>query len=361
MTIVRLRVTTAAVGVVFAFILWRAHQEWMLPFLRTFADIMLDALPYLALGSIVSALIEKYMSDRLIERFAPRRKLYGVFFGSLLGLALPLCECGMIPIVRRLLRKGLPAYIGIVYMAAGPILNPIVIVSTLVAFRDDPRLAYARFGLAFLVTVALGLMLTILLTRSPLREPKGGGTAGIGPFDAHGYHGHGHSHGHHHHHEHGHSHDHGHSHGHHHRHASSRGGWRGWLTGVPQHAAEDMLDMSKYLLIGALITAAVQNVVSQDTFAAVAGNDLISHLFMMAFAFLLSLCSTADAFVAVSFDHLFPPGALLSFLVFGPMMDLKGALMMLSTFRTKFVIYFGLLTAWLVLIGSHIFERMGWI
>lgn len=376
MTIVRLRVTTAAVGVVFAYILWHAHQEWMQPFLRTFASIMLDALPYLALGSIVSALIESFLSDRHIQRFAPRRKLYGVFFGSLLGLALPLCECGMIPIVRRLLRKGLPAYIGIVYMAAGPILNPIVIVSTLVAFRDDPRLAYARFGLAFAVTIALGFMLSLLLTRNPLREPRGSGSTGSSAANhndahtpanvhthelSHGHehkHGHEHGHDHDHEHEHGHGHDHGH---HHHHHAPAGGGWRSRLSGISHHAAQDLWDMGKYLLAGALITAAVQSAVSQDTFAAVAGHDLISHLFMMGFAFLLSLCSTSDAFVAASFDHLFPPGALLSFLVFGPMMDLKGALMMLSTFRTKFVVHFALLTAWLVLIGSHVFERMGWI
>lgn len=367
--------TTAAVGIVFAFILYHAHQDWMRPFLRTFAGIMLDALPYLALGSLVSALIEAFLSDRHIQRFAPRRKLYGVFFGSLLGFALPLCECGMIPIVRRLLRKGLPAYIGIVYMAAGPILNPIVIVSTFVAFRDDPRLAYARFGLALAVTVVLGLMLSILLTRSPLREAKGGGASGIaldsharGMEQAHANDHDGHEHVHTdkqtHEHEHGHEHDHEHGHGHghhHHHHGPADGNWRSKLAGVPQHAVQDLWDMGKYLLIGAFLTAAVQSLVSRDTFAAIAGHDLISHLFMMGFAFLLSLCSTTDAFVAASFDHLFPPGALLSFLVFGPMMDLKGALMMLSTFRTRFVIHFALLTAWLVLIGSHLFERMGWI
>lgn len=366
MTIVRLRLLTAAAALAFAMLMWREGPPWVPPLLRTFSGILLDALPYLALGSLVSALIQAFLTDRHIQRFAPRRRLYGVLFGSLLGLALPLCECGMIPVVRRLIRKGLPAYIGIVYMAAGPILNPVVIVSTLAAFPDEPRMALARFGLAFAVALALGLLLSVLLTRSPLKERKDG-SAGAAEAREHGHPAHGHRHGHHHGHEHEHEHDHdhdrdhGHGHAHHHHHGPVEGDWKVKLASVPLHAVEDLWDMGKYLLAGALLTAAVQTAVSPNAFAAVAGHDLISHLFMMGFAFLLSLCSTSDAFVAASFRHLFPPGALLSFLVLGPMMDLKGALMMLSVFRARFVLHYALLTAWLVLIGSHIFERSGWL
>lgn len=358
MTIVRLRLVTAAAGVAFFALLWRNHSAWLAPFVRTFAGILLDALPYLALGSVVSALLHTYVSDGFVGRIAPRNKLYGTLFGSLLGMALPLCECGMIPVVRGLIRKGLPAYIGIVYLAAGPILNPIVMASTFAAFRESPHLAFARFGLAFFVTVALGLLLSVLIRQNPLREDR----AGQGYLHTHSRdrdHGHGHGHDHvHHHHHHHHDHDDGH---HQHHHGAEDGGWARKLAGVPLHAAEDMWDMGKYLLLGSAITAAVQTAVTDETFAAVAGHDLLSHLFMMGLAFVLSLCSTADAFIAASFVHLFPPGALLSFLVFGPMLDLKSTLVLLSTFRKSFVLLFALLTAWLVLLGSHIFESLGWV
>jgi len=380
LAIFRLRYLAAAAGAAYLLLFWRNHAAWLHPFVHTFAGIALDALPYLALGSVVSALIQTYVSDRLIGRFAPRNRLVGVLFGSTLGLVLPLCECGMIPVVRRLLRKGLPPYVGIVFLVAGPILNPIVIASTLAAFRGDPGLAYARFGLAFAVAVALGLMLSVLLKQNPLREPphgRHGHSHGHVSSDGdHGYghaheQGHSHEHGHSHKHEHEHAHEqkhvHGHSHGlfgghHHHDHSvPTEGPWHRKLSAIALHSAEDMWDMGKYLLAGSFITAAVQTAVSQETFAAVAGYDLVSHLFMMGFAFILSLCSTSDAFVAASFVHLFRPGALLSFLVLGPMMDFKSTLMMLSTFRRGFVVQFALLTAWLVLLGSHIFERYGWV
>lgn len=382
MAIFRLRYLAAAAGAAYLLLLWRNHAAWLQPFVRTFAGILLDALPYLALGSVVSALIQTYVSDRLIGRFAPRNRLVGVLFGSTLGIVLPLCECGMIPVVRRLLRKGLPPYVGIVFLVAGPILNPIVIASTLAAFRGDPGLAYARFGLAFAVAVALGLMLSVLLKQNPLREPspvRHGHSHGHAHEHGHSHeHGHGHKHDDHEHkhgghehdregHDHEHKHDHGHSHGlfgghHHHDHSvPAEGPWHRKLAAIALHSAEDMWDMGKYLLAGSFITAAVQTAVSQETFAAVAGYDLVSHLFMMGFAFILSLCSTSDAFVAASFVHLFRPGALLSFLVLGPMMDFKSTLMMLSTFRRGFVVQFALLTAWLVLLGSHIFERYGWV
>lgn len=317
----------AVSGIVLFFLFVSHDGDYAVKLLDTFASILFDALPFLLAGSFVSALLHIYIKDEHVRRYAPRNKLYGVLFGSLLGLVVPLCECGMVPVVRRLIRKGLPAYIGLVYLAAGPVLNPIVIASTFSAFRHAPQLAAARFLLALAVTIALGLLLTLIIRSSPLRAERSGEPE--------------HSHGHHHHHH--------------------QGNWQAKLKEVPGHAAEDLWDMGKYFLAGSLITAVMQTTIDREAFAAIAGNDLLSHLFMMGFAYVLSLCSTADAFVAASFDHLFPAGALLSFLVLGPMVDFKGTLMMLSVFRTRFVLVYALLTAWLVLLGSHIFERMNWI
>ncbi|THF82630.1 permease [Cohnella fermenti] len=335
--------------------LWIRAPGYAGKLFEAFASILFDALPYLIAGSFVSALLDAFLKDEHVRRFAPGNKLYGVLFGSFLGLLVPLCECGMVPVVRRLIRKGLPAYIGLVYIAAGPILNPIVIASTFSAFRDDPRLAAARFLLALAVAMALGLLLSLMMRGSPLREDRASGR--------HGHDHHSHPHHAHHHHHHRHSHHHGHHHhGHSHDHDGTSGGtWREKLRTVPSHAAEDLWDMGKYFLAGSLITAFMQTSIDRDAFAAIAGHDLISHLFMMGFAYALSLCSTADAFVAASFSHLFPAGALLSFLVFGPMVDFKGTLLMLSVFRARIVLAYVLLAAWLVLLGSHIFERMNWL
>lgn len=306
-----------------------------------FLSIVLEALPFLLIGVLVSALLQAFVSDGLIARLTPRHPIAGALFGSLLGLLLPLCECGMIPIVRRLMRKGLPAYIGITYIVAGPILNPVVIGATFAAFRSNEGLAYSRFALALLVSIGLSLLLYAFLRTNPLKTS---------PQQVHSHH----------------HHDHGHDHAPYHRASSSApatrlGGLLRKLGHTPGHASEEFFDMGKYLLLGAFITALLQTFVSRQSFAVVADHELGSHLFMMGFAFALSLCSTSDAFVAASFNTMFPPGALLAFLVFGPMVDLKSTLMMLGVFRRSFVFKFVAVVFALVLVGSLAFGIFGWV
>lgn len=330
----------------------RDISEWSFDYSRLqsfkiiFLSIILEALPFLLIGVFVSALLQAFVSDKLIQRLTPRNPIAGTLFGSLLGIILPLCECGMIPIVRRLIRKGLPAYIGIVYIVAGPIINPIVFGATFAAFRTNKELAYSRFYLAFLVSVALGLILYYFLKKSPLKPDS--------PVSEH-VHDHSHTHSHEHH-EHSHQHKHNHVHMHEH---SYVGGFLKKMANTPGHAAEEFFDMGKYLILGSFITAVLQTIISRESFAAVADNEFLSHIFMMGFAYVLSLCSTSDAFVAASFNNMFPPAALLSFLVFGPMLDLKNTLMMLAVFRKGFVLKFSLLIAVLVLVGSILFDRLG--
>lgn len=315
---------------------WKFEADGLQNFKIIFLSIILEALPFLLIGVLVSALLQSFVSDKLIQKLTPRNPIAGVLFGSLLGIVLPLCECGMIPIVRRLIRKGLPAYIGMIYIVAGPIINPIVFGATFAAFPMNRSLAYSRFYLAFWVAVSLGFILYYFLKRSPLKlEPS-------------------HAHAHSHHHHGGHSHTYSHEHSH-----QQEGSVLRKLSETPAHAAEEFFDMGKYLILGSLITALLQTIVNRASFASVADHELLSHLFMMSFAYILSLCSTSDAFVASSFNTMFPPAALLSFLVFGPMLDLKNTLMMLAVFRKKFVLKFSLLIAALVLLGSLLFDQLG--
>ncbi|WP_373230290.1 permease [Cohnella sp.] len=318
---------------------WSFDSARLQNFKIIFLSIILEALPFLLIGVFISALLQAFVSDNLIQKLTPRNPIAGTLFGSLLGIVLPLCECGMIPIVRRLIRKGLPAYIGIVYIVAGPIINPIVFGATFAAFRTNKELAYSRFYLAFLVSIALGLILYYFMKKSPLK-PENSVNEQV--------------HNHHHDHSHGHKHPHVHMHEHNHE-----GNWVKKMADTPGHAAEEFFDMGKFLILGSFITALLQTFISRESFAAVADHELVSHFFMMGFAYVLSLCSTSDAFVAASFTSMFPPAALLSFLVFGPMIDLKNTFMMLAVFRKRFVLKFSLLIAILVLVGSILFDRLG--
>ncbi|MDQ8733161.1 permease [Paenibacillus sp. LHD-38] len=290
-----------------------------------FISIILEAFPFILLGVLFSALLQVFVTDELIQKFTPKNPVAGVLFGALLGILFPLCECGMIPVVRRLIRKGMPAYIGIVYLLAGPIVNPIVYASTFTAFRTKPEMAYSRMGLAFVIAVIVGLLLYKFMKNSPLKTTQAAQMA---------------------HHGHSHSHDHG----------ASGSGFRGRVASILSHASDEFFEMGKYLIFGALLTAIIQTAIDRSTLAAFADQPIFSYVFMMGFAFILSICSTSDAFIASSFSGMFDFGPLLAFLVFGPMIDLKNTLMLLSTFRVKFVFILIALTAALTFIGAWITE-----
>ncbi|MGO4693682.1 permease [Paenibacillus sp. 2TAB26] len=298
-----------------------------------FISIILEAFPFILLGVIFSALLQVFVSDELIQKFMPKNPVLGVLFGALLGILFPLCECGMIPVVRRLIRKGMPAYIGIVYLLAGPIVNPIVFTSTFAAFRTTPEMAYARMILAFVIAVIIGLLLYKFMRSSPLKLAQ--------PFHLI---------------KQGHTHSHNHTHNH--EHGTSGTGFRGRAASTLSHASNEFFEMGKYFIFGAMLTAIIQTVIDRSTFEAFADQPLFSYLFMMGFAFILSICSTSDAFIASSFSGMFDFGPLLAFLVFGPMIDLKNTLMLLTTFRIKFVFILIVLTAALTFIGAWIMEAL---
>ncbi len=290
-----------------------------------FISIILEAFPFILLGVLFSALLQVFVTDELIRKFTPKNPIGGVLFGALLGLLFPLCECGMIPVVRRLIRKGMPAYIGIVYLLAGPIVNPIVYASTFTAFRTTPEMAYSRMGLAFAVSVVVGLLLYKFMRSNPLKA-----TPALNIV----------------HHGHTHTHDHG----------ANGNGFRGRIASILSHASDEFFEMGKYLIFGAFLTAVIQTVIERSTLTSFADQPFFSYIFMMAFAFILSICSTSDAFIASSFNGVFDFGPLLAFLVFGPMVDLKNTLMLLTTFRVKFVFTLIALTAVLTIIGAWITE-----
>jgi uncharacterized membrane protein YraQ (UPF0718 family) len=320
-----------------------------------FMDIFLDALPFMLLGVLLSTVVENFIPEGFIQRMTPKHPLGGILFACVLGIMFPLCECGMIPFVRRLMHKGMPLYIAVIFILVGPILNPIVFASTFMAFRGEPEMAYSRMGLTFGVALIVGLLLTRFLKSNPLRYPI---QNQINPTHHHGkastglHAEHIHTHDDHHHHNHVHNqshHEHEHHHGHNHSHVDSR------LMTMFSHGTTELFEMSKYLMLGALLTALIQTFVAQDSLSSIGQGPFISHMFMMGFAYLLSLCSTTDAFVAASFAKTFSSGSLLAFLVFGPMIDVKSTLMLLSIFKARFVLTLSIVVGITVLAGSLIF------
>ncbi|MEK0317810.1 permease [Cohnella sp. 56] len=295
-----------------------------------FVSIFLEALPFMLLGVLVSALLNLFVSEAALTRWLPRNPVLGVLCACLLGILLPVCECGMIPIVRRLLRKGMPVYIGIAYILAAPIVNPVTYFATYAAFRTMTDMALYRTLMGFAVAVAVGITLYLFQRANPIRTSAPGPATGVVPS--------------------GHQPHHTHTHAHTHSHDASGGSSR--LLSLATHDADEFFEMGKFLMLGALLTALIQTFVSRGELLELSGGVLGSHLLMMGFAYLISLCSTSDAFVAASFTGLFPKGALLAFLVYGPMIDFKNTLMLLSVFKSRFVVRLIVLVTLFVLVFS---------
>lgn len=288
-------------------------------FVTIFLGIFIEAVPFLLIGSIVSGLIAVFVDQSMIDRFLPRRALPAALAGAGMGLIFPVCECGVVPVTRRLYEKGLPMSIGVAFLLAAPVVNPVVMISTYAAFGWGPVL-WGRVGFSFLVAAVVGVIFHIARPQDILLPAVEQAHAAC-------------------------THPH-----HHHDHTAQKQGWFTRMQSALTTAGDDFLDMARYLIIGSLLAATMQTLVPQSMLLAIGQDAVTSVLAMQALAFVLSVCSTVDAFLALAFSGLFTTGSIITFLTFGPMVDIKSALMFLGVFQRRIVLYLILLPLLLTLL-----------
>jgi hypothetical protein len=301
-------------------------------FSTRFLGIFIEAVAFLLLGSLVSGLIAVFVSNDDLARLMPRNPIKAVFAGSLLGFIFPVCECGVVPVTRRLYQKGLPVSVGVTFLLAAPVMNPVVLASTFAAFRSTPLLEpilVGRYVITFIMAISVGLLFTLQTRPQRMLNPRalaalagGSSAADRLPLDR--------------------------------QRAGRKSVWAS-LREALRLAGDDFFDMGRYLVIGTALAAGMQTFIAQDTLRALAIHPVNSVLAMATLAFVLSLCSTTDAILALSFANAatgFTVGSLLTFLTFGPMVDIKSTMMYLSIFSRKTVLYMVLLPLLIsVLIG----------
>jgi uncharacterized protein len=256
-----------------------------------FISILIEALPFVTLGVLISGIIQIFVTEEMIAKIMPKNKVLAVLFASFLGILFPSCECGIVPIVSRLVSKGVPISAGIAFMLTAPIINPVVLFATFIAFGSDWKMPLYRAIGAVIVAIIVGILIAFRYKE--------------------------------------------HFHHHHSDGESSPFYKKIWQT--LEHAVEEFFSMGKYLIIGSLIAASVQTYIKTSTLVSIGQGQASSSIVMMALSFILSLCSEADAFIASSFRTTFSTGSLLAFLVFGPMVDIKNLMMMLATFKKRLV------------------------
>jgi uncharacterized protein len=288
-------------------------------FFLVFGSLLIEAVPFVLLGALVSAAIEVFVPASAFERLARLPGPLQLPAAGVAGFAFPVCECGSVPVARRLILRGVHPAAGITFMLAAPILNPVVLASTWVAYsgRDALEMTLGRAGLGALLAFTVAILIGKDGAGTLLRIRK---TA---------------------------QHTHGDGHGH--------GGSR--PRALVDHLSGDLFFMGKFVVAGAALAAALQTAIPTSLFTGVLATPLVSALLMMLLAVMLSLCSEADAFVAVSFVQ-FPLGSQLAFLVFGPVIDLKLGLLYGATFGWKFVAWLVVVTTPVVLAGSLLFNAL---
>lgn len=260
-----------------------------------FLAIFLEGLPFIFLGTIVSGFLGTYLPKNAFERWLPKNTMLAVLMSGLLGAIFPVCECAVVPVIRRLVKNGLPVSCAITYMLAAPIFNPVTAISTFKAFNNSYEVAGSRLFLGYAIAVIVGLVMARIAHEYFLKPSvKEAG----------------------------------------HDHAHPR-----TLNAAMNNSLRDLMDVGLYFTIGVVLTAMLKSTVIDPTsefWKGLEGNSILATPAMMVLAFILSLCSTSDAFIAANIGN-FKYGPKLAFMVFGPMMDAKLIFLYSTVFKWKFI------------------------
>ncbi|HEO7258407.1 TPA: permease [Streptococcus agalactiae] len=272
----------------------------VLQWFAIFISIIIEALPFVLLGTILSGIIEVFITPDIVNKFLPKNKFLRVLFGTFVGFVFPSCECGIIPIINRFLEKKVPSYTAVPFLATAPIINPIVLFATYSAFGNSIRFLILRFVGSTIVAIALGVMLAFLVDDNILKEDAK-------PTHFHDY---------------------------------SDKKWYQKIFLALAHAIDEFFDTGRYLVFGTLIASAMQIYLPTRVLTTIGHSPITAILVMMLLAFILSLCSEADAFIGASLLSTFGIAPVMAFLLIGPMIDIKNLMMMVNSFKTRFIVQF---------------------
>jgi uncharacterized membrane protein YraQ (UPF0718 family) len=264
-----------------------AFQAWA----ARFVAVCVQAFPFLVLGVVLSAAIAAFVPADFFHRVVPKRTALAVPVAGLAGAVVPGCECASVPVAGALVRRGVAPAAAFTFMLASPAINPIVVVSTFVAFPGNPEMVAARVAASLLAAVSIGWLWARLGKTEWLRLPQ-------------------------------------------HRHHED-GKWPAFWAAI----RHDFLHAGGYLVIGAAIAASLNTLVPETWLQPIADHPVLGVLALAVLAVLVSICSESDAFVAASLTQ-FSPTAKLAFMVVGPFVDVKLAAMQAGTFGRRFAARF---------------------
>ena len=264
-------------------------------FITLSLGVIIEALPFVMLGLFFSIIVRLWLPHDWLLKYLPKQPFLRRALISLLGVFMPVCECGNVPLARGLLAKGLTPAESLTFLLAAPILNPVTIITTQQAFSDDNTVLIARILGGFLIANLIGWIYSSTRQDAMLRpefiaickEKKDN---------------------------------------------SNR------LVDALNFFKHETRSMMPALVIGAMVAGFIQVVVPRETILLLGNSPAWSVLVMAVLAFVVSICSSVDAFFALAFRGSFTSGSLVSFLTFGPMIDVKMLSLMRTTYRRNILL-----------------------
>jgi len=257
-------------------------------------SVLIESLPFVMLGVLLSIVVQVWVPPGVIERWMPRRGWARRAVLSLLGMVVPVCECGNVPFARGLLLRGFSVSETLTFLIAAPIVNPIVIITTHQAFGFDDGILITRLAGGYLIANLIGWLYSRHPDPDALLTERFLATCELVEGEA---------------------------------------GGRGRRS-LAQFVVE-LRAVMPALVIGSAVAGAVQVLVPRDTLLAIGSNPALSIIAMIALAMVVSICSNVDSFFALSFASTFTPGSIVAFLLVGPLVDVKMLALLRTTFRTK--------------------------
>jgi uncharacterized membrane protein YraQ (UPF0718 family)/Ni2+-binding GTPase involved in maturation of urease and hydrogenase len=276
-------------------------------FYTVFISILIQGLPFILVGSFVSAIIQICISRETFIKLFPKNIFLSCIIAALTGLLFPICDCGTIPVVKGLIKKKIPLAAGVTFMLAAPIVNPIAIISTVYAFQGMKSVVIYRITAGIIISILVGLIMQFCTKKneSILKSEDTIIDCNCGFCDDN------------------------------YVYSKSK---LDKIKAVFIHAGDEFFNIGKFMIIGTFLSSIFQNVVSINNNMYIPKDNRISLILMILLSFLLSVCSTSDAFIAKGFLKQFSINSIMGFLVVGPMLDIKNTIMLFGSFKKKFVL-----------------------
>ncbi|MGL5379696.1 permease [Clostridium sp.] len=292
-------------------------EKWTI----TFISIVLEALPFILLGSLISALIQLYISEDRVKKLLPKNKILALLVAAASGVFFPICECAIVPIAKSLMKKGVPIGVATVFMLSVPIVNPIVIASTYYAFDGRLDIILIRvIGGIFCALLIGGVIDIFFKNRNKVLKDNEvySSYCNCGCVEGSYFYN------------------------------------KSKIRLCLEHTSKEFLDISRYYIFGAFLSSIFIVLINDKILNSISGGRYLGIILMMLLAFLLSLCSEADAFIAKGFLDTLGVGSVSAFLILGPMLDLKNTILLASAFKKKFIVALSFLIVSIVFIFALI-------